>query len=382
MVNPIETIIFDMDNTLLEGASFNRFGYTAGVDRAAWDNLKNRYREDPASAEKWGMENAEMLKQVRVATVMEKYGDIPYMPGVKEFFADIPPGVKNTGILTSGIDTIADKVIKELGMDFSASNILTTEAGIITGDYKLVVSMYDKLEKFARLMYEQKLALANTLYVGDNKNDAQIMEFVQDNGGYAAAFNPVKYPALSKIAQFTFEDFRQLTSYVKAINECASEEGVSTDSKIVDVVGVILLNKNKVALVIEAKKGREGMLNIPGGRVEPGETHQGCVKREAKEETGLDIVVTGFIGEYERQGDRGDKLVKRNFSAVIDGTPGQYDLKPSNKREILGVGFFDIDEIIKHNHPNMPSYVRDQLVDSMSRKPAPIDIVGKLLKTS
>lgn len=66
---------------------------------------------------------------------------------------------------------------------------------------------------------------------------------------------------------------------------------------------------NGVALIIEytdrrivlIKRGKEpykGLWALPGGGIEPGETDEEAALREAKEETGLTIKLTGQIGAY------------------------------------------------------------------------------------
>lgn len=60
-------------------------------------------------------------------------------------------------------------------------------------------------------------------------------------------------------------------------------------------VGAVVINDGKVLMIRRAKPPREGEWSIPGGRQDIGETVEEAVVREAKEETGLDVAVTGFL---------------------------------------------------------------------------------------
>ena len=51
------------------------------------------------------------------------------------------------------------------------------------------------------------------------------------------------------------------------------------------------------------------MWSVPGGRVEPGESHETATAREVLEETGLRVVVGPLVGTVERDGLGGDVYV-------------------------------------------------------------------------
>ncbi|MBL8159564.1 NUDIX hydrolase [Candidatus Saccharibacteria bacterium] len=65
------------------------------------------------------------------------------------------------------------------------------------------------------------------------------------------------------------------------------------------VVDILIIKDNKFLLVEESKPGREGLFNLPGGRVEAHETLFAAAIREAKEESGYDVELTGLVGVYQ-----------------------------------------------------------------------------------
>ena len=56
----------------------------------------------------------------------------------------------------------------------------------------------------------------------------------------------------------------------------------------------------RVLLVLRGTDPGRGLWSIPGGRVEPGESHAAALAREMREETGLDVVVGELLGVVER----------------------------------------------------------------------------------
>ena len=58
-------------------------------------------------------------------------------------------------------------------------------------------------------------------------------------------------------------------------------------------VSVGVWHAGRILLVQRAKPPMDGLWTFPGGHVEPGETAADAVRREAMEETGLDVALRG-----------------------------------------------------------------------------------------
>lgn len=66
------------------------------------------------------------------------------------------------------------------------------------------------------------------------------------------------------------------------------------------VDAVVIRKSGSVVLIKRRKPPYEGYWALPGGFVEYGETVENAVKREVKEETGLDVEIKGLIGVYSK----------------------------------------------------------------------------------
>jgi ADP-ribose pyrophosphatase YjhB (NUDIX family) len=78
------------------------------------------------------------------------------------------------------------------------------------------------------------------------------------------------------------------------------------DRRRVDCVGALV--HDGLGRLLLVKRGQEpalGRWSVPGGRVEPGESDQAAVVREAWEETGLRVRPERLVGVVERDGPDG-----------------------------------------------------------------------------
>jgi len=91
--------------------------------------------------------------------------------------------------------------------------------------------------------------------------------------------------------------------------------------KRVDVaIALIRDDTGEQVVMVKNKHNSEAYWSLPGGAVEPGETLEQAVKREAKEESGLDIHIEGLYSVREVFfKEAGDHALLFTFEASIVG---------------------------------------------------------------
>lgn len=67
------------------------------------------------------------------------------------------------------------------------------------------------------------------------------------------------------------------------------------NSVVPSTTSVVTDDEGRIALVLRKDNG---LWALPGGGMEPGESIEDAAVREVKEETGLDVEVTGLVGVY------------------------------------------------------------------------------------
>lgn len=65
-------------------------------------------------------------------------------------------------------------------------------------------------------------------------------------------------------------------------------------------MGALIIRRGRVLLVERGREPLKGYWSLPGGVLETGETLQAGLRREVREETGLEVVVSRLFEVFER----------------------------------------------------------------------------------
>ena len=216
----LDAIVFDLDGTLVRyhgvdfESSWGAVAAAAGVaDRSR--ALLEEFLPRPEAYPEWVSRDAALLAGIPVAQVARRVLPAPYAAGVPEAVASLRPRYR-LGILSSGVDLVADWVADDLGFQFARANHLSTRDGYFTGAGETRVDLWKKDEALCHLADAEGLSLSRICFVGDHVNDVSAMQIV----GLAVAANP-KDERVRAAADHVIADFLELPKLIDAFEGLA-----------------------------------------------------------------------------------------------------------------------------------------------------------------
>jgi len=117
-------------------------------------------------------------------------------------------------------------------------------------------------------------------------------------------------------------------------------------------VGAVVVRDGRALIVKRAHEPRKGEWSLPGGLLELGESLADAVRREIKEETGLDIAVGPVIETFDRV-HRDDAGRIRYHFVIIDFVcwpDGGQAVAGSDAEDVAWVSASEIDEYRVNSH--------------------------------
>lgn len=210
----ITTIVFDLDGTLVRYHGIEFESSWGAVAAAAGVGAKSRalladYFSRPEAYAEWVSRDASLLAGVCVADVAAQVLPAPYADGVVDAVRALR-GRYRMGILSSGIDLVADWVCRDLQFDFALANRIHVRDGRFTGTAETLVDLWAKDRALRAVAADHRVSLDEICFVGDHINDVPAMRIA----GLAVAANP-KDPTVSEAAWRTIRDFVELPALLQ-----------------------------------------------------------------------------------------------------------------------------------------------------------------------
>jgi ADP-ribose pyrophosphatase YjhB (NUDIX family) len=96
-------------------------------------------------------------------------------------------------------------------------------------------------------------------------------------------------------------------------------------------VGVLISEEERYLIIKRAVEPDKGLWSIPGGMVEIGERASDAAAREAKEETGLDVEITGLLDVVDKIVRDEDGRIRFHFVILdYEATPTAGELQAAS----------------------------------------------------
>lgn len=208
----IKAVVFDMDGTIVQ--------YPVGTHGSSWDMLFHILKLDETYQElleyyivkhelygEWFEKLVVLLKGKSVSDVKNLI--LPPVYANKTSFEETCKKLKEMGILvgiiSSGIDLVADHIAKEFGLDFCLTNKIIIDGDNFTGKGELIVHLWKKDEVLIKLCRDLDITPKEVAVVGDYSSELPLFKIA----GVSFAYSP-KDEAIQKAANHIISDFREI----------------------------------------------------------------------------------------------------------------------------------------------------------------------------
>jgi phosphoserine phosphatase len=179
-------VIFDLDGTLTQERSIWEYIHK---QLRKWygfaEQYQNQFLAGEISYERFCELDAEVWKGMKVEELLEIVKTVPFHPGVDELINYIKQKRLKISMVSSGLSILSNWVHQKYGFDYSVSNDLLHENGVLTGKVRIQVYYDKKAEWVERIIKQFGVKPEEVIAIGDSLGDIDMFQMV----GFSIAFN-------------------------------------------------------------------------------------------------------------------------------------------------------------------------------------------------
>lgn len=178
--------IFDLDGTLTQERSIWKYIH---IRLGKWygfaEEYQNQFLAGKISYEEFCERDAEVWKGMKVEEVLEIVKTVPFHPGTDALISHLKKRGLKLSMVSSGLSVLSDWVHQKFGFDYSVSNDLLHENGVLNGGVRIQVHYDKKAEWVRRILQKFDVKPEEAIAIGDSKGDLDMFQMV----GFSVAFN-------------------------------------------------------------------------------------------------------------------------------------------------------------------------------------------------
>jgi phosphoserine phosphatase len=178
--------VFDLDGTLTQERSVWEYIHKR-LDK--WygfaENYQKKFLAGEISYEEFCERDAQVWRGMRVRDLVEIAKTVPFHPGIDELIGHLKQKGLKLALVSSGLSILSNWVHERFGFDYSVSNDLLYEEGILTGKVKIRVYNDQKAEWVRSILKQFNVEPKESIAIGDSSGDLEMFRVV----GYSIAFN-------------------------------------------------------------------------------------------------------------------------------------------------------------------------------------------------
>ena len=179
-------VIFDLDGTLTQERSVWEYIHKQlGKWYGFAEEYQNLFLAGKISYEEFCERDAQVWKGIRVDELLEIVKTVPFHPGVDELINHFKQKGLKLSVVSSGLSLLSNWVRQKYGFDYSVSNDLLHENGILTGKVRIQVFYDKKAEWVEKILKQFGVKPEEAIAIGDSRGDIDMFQLV----GYSVAFN-------------------------------------------------------------------------------------------------------------------------------------------------------------------------------------------------